>query len=167
MKILHTSDWHLGAVFDSQKRYEEFDKVLEFLLKVIREEHIEAVIIAGDVFDSNLPSNRATEQYYDFLVASRDAGVKNVIVTAGNHDSASFLEKLTLKKLIHPSFRFRQKMGKQPLLSALFRICATAISAGRYQEKILTRRRTAVSKVCLPGMKKSAPDLKNFIPAFP
>ena len=106
MKILHTSDWHLGAVFDSQKRYEEFDKVLEFLLKVIREEHIEAVIIAGDVFDSNLPSNRATEQYYDFLVAARDAGVKNVIVTAGNHDSASFLESPAhiLKKLsVHVS----------------------------------------------------------------
>ena len=92
MKILHTSDWHLGAVFDSRKRYEEFDKVLDFLLKVIREEHIEAVIIAGDVFDSNLPSNRATEQYYNFLVSARDAGVKNLIVTAGNHDSASFLE---------------------------------------------------------------------------
>ena len=92
MKILHTSDWHLGAVFDSRKRYDEFDKVLEFILKVIREEHIEAVIIAGDVFDSNLPSNRATEQYYNFLVSARDAGVKNLIVAAGNHDSASFLE---------------------------------------------------------------------------
>ena len=89
MKILHTSDWHLGAVFDSRKRYDEFDKVLEFILKVIREEHIEAVIIAGDVFDSNLPSNRATEQYYNFLVSARDAGVKNLIVTAGNHDSAT------------------------------------------------------------------------------
>lgn len=92
MKILHTSDWHLGAVFDTQKRYEEFDKILAFLLEVIRNEKIEAVIIAGDVFDSNLPANRATEQYYNFLVAARDAGVRDLIVTAGNHDSASFLE---------------------------------------------------------------------------
>ena len=61
-------------------------------METIRKEHIEAVIIAGDVFDSTLPPNRATEQYYNFLVSARDAGVKNLIVTAGNHDSASFLE---------------------------------------------------------------------------
>ena len=92
MKILHTSDWHLGAMFHSQKRNEEFDKVLEWLLDIIKKENIEAIIIAGDIFDSNLPSNRATEQYYSFLAGARLAGVRSLIVTAGNHDSASFLE---------------------------------------------------------------------------
>ena len=92
MKILHTSDWHLGAMLGPQKRYGEFDQALDWLIGVLEREKIEAVIISGDVFDSNLPSNRATEQYYDFLVRARAAGVRKLIVTAGNHDSASFLD---------------------------------------------------------------------------
>ena len=92
MKILHTADWHLGATLEAEKRFDEHDKFLQHLCSVIKEENIKAVIIAGDVFDTHLPPNRAAEQYYRFLVEAGKAGAENIIVTGGNHDSAAYLE---------------------------------------------------------------------------
>lgn len=92
MKIMHTSDWHLGASLGQEKRYDEFEKILAELENIIIEKDIRALIIAGDIFDSGLPSNRATEMYYSFLAGLTKTNVKSIIVTAGNHDSASFLE---------------------------------------------------------------------------
>ena len=59
MKILHTADWHLGAQFGQEKRLEEFGKTLDWLAETIEAEKIEALLIAGDVFDSGLPPNSA------------------------------------------------------------------------------------------------------------
>lgn len=93
MKILHTSDWHLGASVGQEKRYDEFEKILSALTGIVKSEKVEAIIVAGDVFDSGLPSNRAMEMYYCFLAElSKNSDVKSIIITAGNHDSASFLE---------------------------------------------------------------------------
>lgn len=92
MKILHTSDWHLGASLGQEKRYEEFEKTLDWLTDTVKKENIRTIIIAGDIFDSSLPSNRAAGLYYDFLACVLASGVKHVIAAAGNHDSASFLE---------------------------------------------------------------------------
>ena len=92
MKILHTSDWHLGAPLGPEKRSEEFEAALNWLIRLLAEEGIEAVIIAGDVFDSGLPPNSAAKLYYRFLAEAHAAGVRSMIVTAGNHDSAGFLE---------------------------------------------------------------------------
>ena len=92
MKILHTADWHLGASFGPERRIGEFDRALDWLAETIRKEKIEALLIAGDVFDTGVPPNSAVEQYYRFLLKARDAGVRKAIVTAGNHDSASFLD---------------------------------------------------------------------------
>ena len=92
MKILHTADWHLGVALKAEKRFDEFDALLDHICKIIKDENIEAVIIAGDVFDSHLPSNRAAEQYYRFLLQAGKAGARDIIVTGGNHDSASYLE---------------------------------------------------------------------------
>lgn len=92
MKILHTADWHLGVSLGAEKRFSEYDALLEHICTIIRQENIEAVIIAGDVFDSHIPSNRAAEQYYRFLVQAGRAGAKEIIVIGGNHDSASYLE---------------------------------------------------------------------------
>ena len=101
MKILHTADWHLGAQFGQEKRLEEFGKTLDWLAKTLEAEKIEAMLIAGDIFDTGIPPNSAVEQYYNFLLKARDAGVRQIIVIAGNHDSASFLDapKALLKQL--------------------------------------------------------------------
>ena len=90
MKILHTADWHLGVALKAEKCFDEFDALLDHICEIIKDENIEAVIIAGDVFDSHLPSNRAAEQYYRFLLQAGKAGARDIIVTGGNHDSASY-----------------------------------------------------------------------------
>ena len=101
MKILHTADWHLGVSLGAEKRFKEFDLLLDHICSIIKTEQIDAVIIAGDVFDSHMPPNHAAEQYYNFLVKANQAGAKKIIVVGGNHDSAAYLEapKLVLKHL--------------------------------------------------------------------
>lgn len=91
MKILHTSDWHIGRALYGRKRYEEFERFLDWLLGCIKDEGIEALLVAGDVFDNGTPSNRALELYYRFLCRCAGAGCRHVVVTAGNHDSPSLL----------------------------------------------------------------------------
>lgn len=91
MKILHTSDWHLGRTLYGRKRYEEFSAFLDWLAQTIEEEQVDALLLAGDVFDTSTPSNRAQELYYRFLCRVAASYCRHVVVVAGNHDSASFL----------------------------------------------------------------------------
>ncbi len=91
MKILHTSDWHLGRSLYGKKRYEEFAAFLDWLAETIEDEGVEALLVAGDVFDTNTPANRAQELYYRFLCRVSTSCCRHVVVIAGNHDSASFL----------------------------------------------------------------------------
>ena len=91
MKILHTSDWHLGRSLYGKKRYEEFEKFLSWLENTVIEENIDALIVAGDIFDNSTPGNRAQELYYNFLRNISASSCRHTIITAGNHDSPSFL----------------------------------------------------------------------------
>ncbi len=91
MKILHTSDWHIGRALYGRKRYEEFEQFLDWLTGCIAAEGIEVLLVAGDIFDNGTPSNRALELYYRFLCRVAGAGCRHVVVTAGNHDSPSLL----------------------------------------------------------------------------
>ncbi len=91
MKILHTSDWHIGRALYGRKRYEEFERFLDWLIGCIEAERVEALLIAGDLFDNGTPSNRALELYYRFLCRCAGVGCRHVVVTAGNHDSPSLL----------------------------------------------------------------------------
>ncbi|MGE4520171.1 MAG: exonuclease SbcCD subunit D C-terminal domain-containing protein [Desulfobacteraceae bacterium] len=100
MKILHTSDWHLGKSLYGRKRYDEFKSFLDWLLDVIELEKTDAVLISGDIFDTSTPSNKAQELYYNFI--SKASGLcKGIVITAGNHDSPTFLNapKSLLKAL--------------------------------------------------------------------
>ena len=91
MRILHTSDWHLGRSLYGRKRYEEFAAFLDWLVQAIEGEGIDALLVAGDVFDTSTPSNRAQELYYRFLCRVAASCCRYVVVIAGNHDSPSFL----------------------------------------------------------------------------
>lgn len=92
MKILHTSDWHLGRTLYSKKdRQMEHAAFLEWLLATIKENAIDLLLIAGDIFDTASPSNASQKMYYEFLTKVRTVGCENVIVVGGNHDSPSFL----------------------------------------------------------------------------
>jgi exonuclease SbcD len=91
MKILHTSDWHIGRALYGRKRYEEFEAFLNWMAVFIEDENIDVLLVAGDVFDNSTPSNYAQELYYRFLCRAAAASHRHVVVTAGNHDSPSFL----------------------------------------------------------------------------
>jgi exonuclease SbcD len=91
MRVLHTSDWHIGRTLYGRKRYEEFESFLTWLAETIQQNEIDALLVAGDVFDTSAPSNRAQELYYRFLCRVAASSCRHVIVVAGNHDSPSFL----------------------------------------------------------------------------
>ncbi len=91
MKVLHTSDWHIGRTLYGRKRYEEFGAFLTWLAETIQQSEIDALLVAGDIFDTSAPSNRAQELYYRFLCRVAASSCRHVVVVAGNHDSPSFL----------------------------------------------------------------------------
>lgn len=92
MKILHTSDWHIGSTLYGRKRYDESERFLQWLVETIKNQSIEALLVAGDIFDTSTPSNTAQELYYRFLNEVSRTTCRHVIVTGGNHDSPSFLD---------------------------------------------------------------------------
>ena len=91
MRVLHTSDWHIGRTLYSKKRYEEFEGFLTWLAETIQKNDIDVLLVAGDVFDTSAPSNRAQELYYRFLCQVANSSCSHIVIIAGNHDSPSFL----------------------------------------------------------------------------
>ena len=92
LTLLHTSDWHLGRRLYGKPRYDEFKQFLDWQLQTLREQKVDVLLIAGDIFDTTAPSNQAQNLYYDFLSHVCHTDCRHVIIVAGNHDSASFLE---------------------------------------------------------------------------
>lgn len=91
IRILHTSDWHLGRSLYDRKRINEFTSFLNWLNNFIVTQNIDILLIAGDVFDTTTPNNHAQELYYQFLSKTSKSCCRHIIVTGGNHDSPSFL----------------------------------------------------------------------------
>ena len=91
MRILHTSDWHLGRSLYGKKRYHEFAAFLDWLADTIAAEKIDALLVAGDIFDNSTPSNRSQELYYRFLCKVANSNCRHIVIIAGNHDSPTFL----------------------------------------------------------------------------
>ncbi|WP_144794803.1 exonuclease SbcCD subunit D [Microbacterium paludicola] len=90
MRILHTSDWHIGRTFHGNSTMDALAEVFGALIAQVRENDVDVVIIAGDVFDSATPASPAYTLLGDTLVGLHETGAK-VIVTSGNHDSAARL----------------------------------------------------------------------------
>ena len=92
LKLLHTSDWHLGRALFGRKRYAEFEAFLDWLAETLERQGIDVLLVAGDVFDTGTPSNRAQELYYRFLCRVASSSCRHVVLIAGNHDSPTFLD---------------------------------------------------------------------------
>ena len=93
MKILHTSDWHVGKVLKGQSRMEEHIAVLGELVGIARAERPDLVIVAGDLFDTAAPNPDATRVVTRALTALRSSGA-DVVAIAGNHDNGAALDAL-------------------------------------------------------------------------
>lgn len=91
MRILHTSDWHLGRMLYGQRRTDEFEAFLHWLTDFIKEQSIDVLLVAGDVFDTTTPGNRVQEMYYQFFSRVKTTNCRHIVVIAGNHDSPTLL----------------------------------------------------------------------------
>ncbi|WP_448626983.1 exonuclease SbcCD subunit D [Geodermatophilus sp. URMC 64] len=87
MRLLHTSDWHIGRSLHGTDLLAEQERVLGGLAEVVRAEGVDAVVVAGDVYDRAVPSADATAVLDRVLTRLRAAGAR-VVLTPGNHDSA-------------------------------------------------------------------------------
>lgn len=88
MKILHTADWHLGKKLDKFSRYPEQIQILSEICDIADQQDVDAIIIAGDLFDTFNPPTEAIELFYKTLKRLSNHGQRAVIALAGNHDSA-------------------------------------------------------------------------------
>ncbi|MCH6231092.1 exonuclease SbcCD subunit D [Microbacterium sp. CFH 31415] len=102
MRILHTSDWHIGRSFHGHATLDALGGVLDALVAQVREHEVDVVVVAGDVFDSAAPAAACYGVLTDALAALSDAGA-TVVVTSGNHDSSARLgfQSSLLRQGIH------------------------------------------------------------------
>jgi len=87
MRVLHTSDWHLGKTLEQYSRLEEQEEFLEEFIEIVKNNHIDLVIIAGDIYDNGNPPARAEKMFYNTLKNITSRGETAVLVVAGNHDN--------------------------------------------------------------------------------
>lgn len=92
MKILHTSDWHLGKRLEDFSRMEEQRAVLQEICEIADREQVDAVLVAGDLFDTFNPSSDAIDLFYKSLKRLTNSGRRPIIAIAGNHDSPDRIE---------------------------------------------------------------------------
>jgi exonuclease SbcD len=93
MRLLHTSDWHLGQSLHNFERHYEHQRFLDWLLDTIVSERADALLVAGDIFDNANPSSASQKQLYRFLQRAKERVPHlNLVVIAGNHDSPGRLE---------------------------------------------------------------------------
>jgi len=88
MRILHTSDWHIGQKIYNQNRLDEHEQFLDWLLDTIIEKKVDILLVCGDVFDSSVPPAGAADLYYRFLFDLYQKTKAHAVIIAGNHDSA-------------------------------------------------------------------------------
>jgi exonuclease SbcD len=93
MRLLHTSDWHLGQSLHNYDRLYEHQRFLDWLLDTLETEQVDALLIAGDIFDNANPAAASQRQFYRFLTAAkRRVPQLDIVIIAGNHDSPARLE---------------------------------------------------------------------------
>ncbi|MFI3221069.1 MAG: exonuclease SbcCD subunit D C-terminal domain-containing protein [Methylococcales bacterium] len=93
LRLIHTADWHLGHTLHGVSRHTEHQQFLNWLLAELLDKQADALIVAGDIFDSANPSAQAQAQLYEFLVsAKKQQSALDIILVGGNHDSATRLD---------------------------------------------------------------------------
>lgn len=86
MRLLHTSDWHIGRTFHGRDLLADQKSVLSGLAETVSSENVDVVVVAGDLYDRSVPSGEAVQTCVDVLEEIRQAGAR-IVITSGNHDS--------------------------------------------------------------------------------
>ena len=87
MRILHTSDWHLGRSLEQISRIEEQRAFIDLLVETCEDQKVDLVLVAGDIYDTYNPPASAEELFYEALERLSGKGKRAVVVIAGNHDN--------------------------------------------------------------------------------
>ena len=119
MRLLHTSDWHLGHRFHGRQRHEEQGRFLDWLIGLIEERAVDGLLVAGDIFDTTAPGSHAQALYYRLLHRLAASSCRHVVIIGGNHDSPALLEapRELLRRLdIHVVGMAGADPGKEVLL---------------------------------------------------
>ncbi len=95
MKFIHTSDWHLGKTLEGNSRLREQELFLEDFIKIVEENDIDMVLIAGDIYDTSNPPAAAEKLFYKTVCRLADNGKRCVVVISGNHDNPERLSAIT------------------------------------------------------------------------
>lgn len=95
MKFIHTSDWHLGKSLEGHSRLEEQEKFCDDFVKLVDDNDIDMVIIAGDVYDTSNPPAKAEKLFYKTVSRLANNGERCVLVISGNHDNPERLAAIT------------------------------------------------------------------------
>ena len=91
MRLLHTADWHLGRLFHNLSLLDDQRHVLDQLIEIIDRENVDAVLIAGDIYDRSVPPAAAVTLLDEVLHALCEERKLPVIMISGNHDGAERL----------------------------------------------------------------------------
>ena len=91
MRFLHTADWHVGKTLKGHQRLDEQERVLREIVRTAREHEVDAVLVAGDLYDSAAPTAAAQKLVVRTLLGLAQAGIE-VVAIAGNHDHAATLD---------------------------------------------------------------------------
>ncbi len=92
LRVIHTSDWHLGKKLHKRSRLEEQESFLNWLISIIKDRKIDALLISGDIFDTPSPPTSALKLYFSFLNKLTSNSSCEIYILSGNHDSGKFLE---------------------------------------------------------------------------
>jgi len=99
MKVLHTSDWHLGQQFYDHQREKEHQHFLDWLISALNDEKIDLLLVSGDIYHTATPPSSAEQQLYQFIKQVKQiCPALHIVIIAGNHDSANRIE--TAKPLL-------------------------------------------------------------------
>ncbi|MDG5789672.1 exonuclease SbcCD subunit D [Evansella sp. AB-P1] len=86
MRLLHTADWHIGRTIEGRDRLAEHEQFFDELYEIVEDQKIDAILMAGDVFDSVNPPAKGEELFYESMAKLSDNGTRPIIIIAGNHD---------------------------------------------------------------------------------
>ncbi|WP_017754540.1 metallophosphoesterase family protein [Calidifontibacillus oryziterrae] len=101
MRILHTADWHLGRTLEGRNRIDEQAQFLDELKKIVEEEKVDVILMAGDVFDTVNPPAGAEQLFYDSIAKLSNEGNRQIVIIAGNHDNPDRLSAASPLALKH------------------------------------------------------------------
>ena len=94
MRILHTSDWHLGKTLEGHDRHDEQVRFCDNLIDIVEENQVDLVLVAGDIYDSYNPPSSAETLFYRTIERLAKGGKRPVFIIAGNHDNPDRLESV-------------------------------------------------------------------------